>query len=45
MRPKTIGATYLMIGVILAAFVVVLAAVVRATAAPVAQGAPLIHLS
>jgi hypothetical protein len=42
MRPKTIGATYLMIGVILAAFVVVLAAVARTTAAPVAQGAALI---
>jgi hypothetical protein len=43
MRPKTIGATYLMIGVILAAFGVMLAAVVRTTAAPVAQGAPLIQ--
>ncbi len=34
MRTKTIGATYLLVGVILAAFVAVLVAVVRTTSAP-----------
>src|SRR5712692_2509899 len=41
MRTNTIGATYLLVGVILAAFVAVLVAVVRTTSAPahIAQGA------
>jgi hypothetical protein len=43
MRTKTVGATYLMIGVVLAAFVVVLVAVVRGTPAPVVQGTALIQ--
>jgi len=43
MRTKTIGATYLMIGVVLAAFAAVLVAVVQATPAPVVQGAALIQ--
>jgi len=43
MRTKAIGATYLMIGVVLAVFAVVLVAVVRATPAPVAQGTALIR--
>jgi hypothetical protein len=43
MRSKNIGAAYLMIGVVLAAFVAVLVAVVRATPAPVVQGAALIQ--
>lgn len=44
MRTKTtIGAAYLMIGVVLAAFAVVLVAVVRAAPAPVVQGASLIQ--
>ncbi len=43
MRPQNIGATYLMIGVVLAAFVAMLVAVVRATPAPVVQGAALIQ--
>jgi len=43
MRTNTIGAKYLMIGVVLAAFVAVLVAVVRATPAPVVQGAALIQ--
>jgi hypothetical protein len=34
MRTKTIGATYLLVGVILAAFVAVLVAIVRTTSAP-----------
>lgn len=43
MRAKTVGATYLMIGVVLATFVAVLVAVVRATPAPVVQGKALIQ--
>jgi len=43
MRPKTIGATYLMIGVVLAVFAAVLVAVVRTTPAPGVQGAALIQ--
>lgn len=43
MRTNAIGARYLMIGVALAAFAAVLVAVVRATPAPVAQGAALIR--
>jgi len=41
MRTNTIGATYLLVGVILAAFVAVLVAVVQTTSAPahIAQGA------
>ena len=39
MRTNTIGATYLLIGVILAAFVAVLVAVVRTTSAHIVQGA------
>ena len=39
MRTDTIGAKYLTIGVVLAAFAAVLVAVVQATPAPVAQGA------
>src|SRR5256885_2330551 len=43
MRTKTIGATYLMIGVVLALFLAVLVAVVRATPVPVVEGAALIQ--
>src|SRR5882672_9898062 len=43
MRINRIGATYLMIGAILAAFAAVLVAVVRATPAPVVQGKALIQ--
>ena len=43
MRANTIGARYLMIGVVLAGFAAVLVAVVQATPAPVAQGAALIR--
>ena len=43
MRPKTIGATYLMIGVVLAVFAAVLVAVVRTTPASVVQRAALIQ--
>jgi len=39
MRTNTIGATYLLIGVILAAFVAVVVAVVRTTSADIVQGA------
>ena len=43
MRTNTVGATYLLVGVILAAFVAVLVAVVRTTSAPIVQGAALIQ--
>lgn len=43
MRTNTIGTKYLMIGVVLATFAAVLAAVARAAPAPVAQGAALIR--
>jgi hypothetical protein len=43
MRTKTIGATYLMIGVVLAVFAAVLVAVVRTTPAPVVQAVALIR--
>ena len=43
MRPKTVGATYLLIGALLAAFVAVLAAIVSTRPAPVLQAAALIQ--
>src|ERR1700675_3070378 len=43
MRTNTIGATYLLVGVILAAFVAVLVAVVRTASAPIVQGTALIQ--
>src|SRR5690242_11155485 len=43
MRTNAIGARYLVIGVVLAAFAAVLVAVAQATPAPVAQGAALIR--
>jgi hypothetical protein len=43
MRPKAVGTTYLLIGAIFAVFVALLAGIVRATPAPVAQGAALIQ--
>jgi len=42
-RPKSVGAAYLMIGALLAAFVTVLVAVVRAAPVPVVQPAALIQ--
>jgi hypothetical protein len=43
MRPRTVGATYLLIGALFAAFVAVLVAVVWSTPAPIAQRAALIR--
>src|SRR6266852_4195081 len=43
MRTKSIGATYLLVGVILAAFVAVLVAVVRTASGHIVQGADLIQ--
>ena len=43
MRTNTIGGTYLLVGVILAAFVAVLLAVVRTAPAPIVQGPAVIQ--
>jgi hypothetical protein len=43
MRPKTLGATYLLVGAIFAAFVALLVGIVRTVPAPVTQNAALIQ--
>jgi hypothetical protein len=43
MRPKTIGATYLLVGAVFAAFVALLVGIVRTVPAPVIQNAALIQ--